>query len=87
MFETTTTIKEHTNNHPPDVFESLAQITLDSRIDCSRREYLKCNDCDMLFKSKADVEMNIKRVRYYGEYLNLYTCEECGFKGGNIIAI
>ena len=68
MFETTSNIKEHMNNHYPDGFESLAQKTLDSRIDCSRREYFNCKDCDMLFKSEANVETHVKRVYNYGEY-------------------
>ena len=75
------------NNDHPDGFESLDQITLDSRNDCSRFELSKCKECDKIFYSEADVEMHVTRVHKFGEYWNPYPCEECGFKGSDVIKI
>ena len=85
MSETTSTIKEHINNHHPDGFESLNHITLDSNIDCSRYELLKCKECNKLFYYEADIETHTTRVHEFGEYWNPYPCEECGFNGSNVI--
>ena len=75
------------NNDHPDGFESLDQIPLDSRIDCSRLELSKCKECDKILYSEADVEMHVTRVHKFGEYWNLFPCEECGFNGSNVIEI
>ena len=72
------------NVHHPDAFESLAQVKLDSRIDCLRSDLFKCNKCDQLFYSKKNVETHVTRVHKYGKYLKLYPCEECGFQGGAV---
>ena len=70
--------------HYPDAFERFAQITLDSRLDYSRSYLFKCNKCDKLFYSENDIDTLVTRVNTYGEYLNLYSCEECGLQGGAV---
>ena len=66
------------------LLKALLKLTLDSRIDCSRSDLFKCDKCDDLFYSENNVETHVTRVHTYGEYLNLYPCEECGFQGGKI---
>ena len=85
--KTTSKLNEHINNDHPDGFESLDQITLDSRNDCSTFELSKCKECDKIFYSEADVEMHVTRVHKFGEYWNPYHCEECGFNGSDVIEI
>ena len=87
MFKTTSILNEHINNDHPDSFESLDQVTLNSRIDCSWFELSKCKECDKIFYSEADVEMHVTRVHKFGEYWNPYHCEECGFNGSDVIEI
>ena len=87
MFETTSKVNEHMNNNHPDGFESLNHITLDSNIDCSRYELLKCKECNKLFYYESDIETHVTTVHKFGEYWNPYPCEECGFKGSNVVDI
>ena len=87
MFKKTLKHIEQLSNDHPEGFESLHQITLDSRIDSSRFELLKCKECHKIFYSEADVEMHVTRVHAFVKYWNPYPCEECGFKGSNVIEI
>ena len=87
IFEITSKLNEHMNSDHPEGFESLDQITLDSRIDCSRSELLKCKECDKILYSESHVETHATRVHKFGEYWNPYPCEECGFKGSDVMKI
>ena len=64
--------------------KALLKKTLDSRLDRSRSYLFKCNKCDKLFYSNNYVETHVTRVQTYGEYLNLYSSEECGLQGGAV---
>ena len=70
MFKIRSKLNEHMNNDHPDGFENLDQIILDLKIDCLRFEIWKCRECDKIFYSEADVEMNVTRVQKFGEYWN-----------------
>ena len=68
MFKKTSKLIEHINSNHTEGFESLDQITPDSRIDCSRSELFKCKECDKILYSESDVETHATRVHTFGEY-------------------
>ena len=48
---------------------------------------IKCQQCEKLFYNNADVKAHNIKVHEYGEYYNLYPCEDCGFMGGDATEI
>ena len=46
-----------------------------------------CKKCDNIFENELDLANHEQRVHEYGETLELYPCEECGFRGTDLVAI
>ena len=40
-----------------------------------------------MFENEADVYLHMERVHEYGEECAIYPCEECGYRGQDMIAL
>ena len=49
--------------------------------------YETCRQCDKVFENELDLANHEERVHEYGEMFELYPCEECGFRGTDLLAI
>ena len=49
--------------------------------------YEKCFQCETIFENEFDLKKHKERVHEYGEIFDLYPCEECGFRGTDVLSI
>ena len=49
--------------------------------------YETCKQCGKAFQNELDVANHELRVHEYGETFDLYPCEECGFRGTDLMEI
>ena len=55
-----------------------------SNASTSQWKYVQCTQCDKRFENESDRNHHQIRNHKYGEYCNLYPCDNCGFSGGDI---
>ena len=49
--------------------------------------YETCKQCDKIFENELDLANHEKRVHEYVETFELYPCEECCFRGTDLVEI
>ena len=67
--------------------QSWSSFTLLSNADSKIGKYVACKVCSKMFENEADVYLHMERVHEYGEECAMYPCEECGYRGQDMIAL
>ena len=86
-FTTTAILQVHMAESHPEGFESvmgISQMSLTSNNSSQSIPYVPCKLCDKVFYNETDSENHRSRVHDFGEYFNLYPCDECGFRAGDV---
>ena len=58
-----------------------------SKAEDSTWKYVLCNECESVFQNEQDLAFHKERVHEYRELCQLYPCEHCGFRSGNILEL
>ena len=67
--------------------QSWSSFTLLSNADSTIGKYIPCKICNKMFENEADVYLHMERVYEYGEECAIYPCEECRYRGQDMIAL
>ena len=67
--------------------EASQMLSLVSEADDSSWQYVSCNECNFKFQNEIDLELHKERFHEYGESFEIYPCEECGFRSGDIVLL
>ena len=81
-FKTKESLQEHIILHH-DLSSTMPSMR--SEAEDSTWKYVTCNDFDSVFQNEQDLLFHKERVHEYGELCQLYPCEHCGFRSGNIL--
>ena len=85
-FSTSNTLNSHLEKEHEPFQQEFSGFSLVSDASISNL-YEKCTKCERLFENEFDRMNHEERFHEYGESFELYPCEQCGFRGSDIVSI